>query len=183
MLSRSTLLSTLVLLTMATATSWFIWGVNTRHPQHKPAVAAPTAFAINLTVTQMNKNGLIHSIISTPKLQRQTNGNIILTTPHIITYSTSRQKWLIDAKNGLIYDHNQQVRLWGHVKAQLAKTTTTMTTSVINYNLKNSMVETTQPVRFTRLGSVLHAIGMRANLKLNTIKLLSQTRGVYLHKS
>ncbi len=179
---NKTLSPTLILLVIAIG--WFIWNANHRKvTQHHPTTLPPKAFATNLTVTQMNKNGIIHSIIITPEMRYQANGNTTLVTPHAIAYAKDGKKWLLDAKHGLIYDHGNQVRLWDQVKAHLATTTTTMTTSMIIYNRKQDTLDTTKPVHFTHQGSILNGIGMHADLKLETVNLLSQTRGVYLPES
>jgi len=179
---NKTLAPTLILLVIATG--WFIWNANHHQVTHdETTVVAPRAFATDLTVTQMDKNGIIHSIITTPEMHYQASGNTTLVTPHAIAYAKDGKKWLLDAKHGLIYDHGNKIRLWDQVKAHLATTTTTMTTSMIIYNRKQDTVDTTKPVHFTRQGSVLNGIGMHADLKSETVKLLSQTRGIYLPES
>jgi len=173
-------LSTFILLILAVAMGWMI--LHTNYKQHQTAQTTnppPDAFATNVSITQMNSDGGIKNILSSPLIQQQSNGTTVIKTPHIVTHTSNTQKWTVNAKKGLIYDNNSKIKLNGSVKAKEKNNKLMMTTNSIVYDINKNIAETKQAVNFQQPGATINATGMTVDFNNGRIRLLSQTSGQY----
>ncbi len=105
-----------------------------------------------------------------------------LTKPSLTLHSTSAPPWYITADTGKAKNNGELIQLWGDVHiwqidAQGQKQE--LTTPYLVVKPKDQYAETDKPVMITSPGNQTQAVGMKAFLEDDTIKLLSNVRGVH----
>jgi len=144
----------------------------------------PDAFMTNISAVKIDKFGKpINTFTATKVLNYKQNNKSNFDNPFIIHYVPNAPSWHISAKHGQSLDDNQTIILTVNVKVhQLPGPNShnaTLTTTKLTYYPKKALVITHQPVVITQPGSIVHAIGLTADLNKNVIKLISKVHGQY----
>jgi lipopolysaccharide export system protein LptC len=178
---RVTILFTLLIILLFSA-----WLIITSHSikttGNKPQT--PDAFMTEITAVQFNKLGKLNNTLTSPKLVHyQQEDTTLLDTPYIIHYVEDEPPWHISAKHGKAVDETTKIILWEKVKFHQPpgpnSHNTTLLTSKMTYYPKKSFAETDAPVTIIQPGTIVHSIGLQADLNKVEITLLSQVRGQY----
>ncbi|MEM9243931.1 MAG: LPS export ABC transporter periplasmic protein LptC [Pseudomonadota bacterium] len=137
-------------------------------------------FMIGTQVKSFDKQGNLKGTISSPQIQHyNANNKMLATTPHITSPAKSGPDWQITAQHGETLKGNQITRLWGDVKIFQPpgknSNNIKLLTSELTYYSQQNIAKTDQPVTIIQPGTVIHGIGMIANMNTNVIQLLKQT--------
>lgn len=185
-MTRKTFIFSAILITAIIFSCWLIR--ESILSSNKPVTGqaeTPDAFLVKAIYTKMDANGNLDSQISTPNVLHYAKNDIShFTNPYITIYSKDGdQPWIVTANSGQSYSGIAQVLLWDNVKIHEApgpknKELTMTTTSIVIYP-KTQTTITNQPVTILQPGTVIHSVGLRANLKQGEVHLLSQAKGIY----
>jgi lipopolysaccharide export system protein LptC len=174
----------LSILVIAIAFSFWIIHTSRSIKPAKSQPHTPDAFMENISAVQIDKFGKpINTFTATKVLNYKQENKSNFDNPFIVHYVPNAPPWHISAKYGQSLDNNQTIILTVNVKVhQLPgpnSHNTTLTTSKLTYYPKKAFVITHQPVTITQPGSIVHAIGLTADLNKSVIKLMSKVHGQY----
>jgi lipopolysaccharide export system protein LptC len=136
----------------------------------------------------MNKQGTPSLKVEAPNMTHYPDEDVTyINYPHVTVYRQSPQPWYInsnyaEATNGtekIVFTDNVVI----HHPTDIQNPDTTMETSSLTVFPDQKQAETDKPVVITQPDTVIHAIGMTADLNDGTVKLLSQARGDYVPAS
>jgi LPS export ABC transporter protein LptC len=183
MLNKKRLTTFIFLLSIALLSTWFVLTtevttVKKSNPQN------PDAFMLGVTATQMNKFGKPINIVTASKLVNFTQNNTTkFEDPFIIHYVDNAPPWHISAKYGQAMHGTEKIILTQQVKIRQLpgpnSHNVTFTTTQLTYHTKTSIAETDKPVTIIQPGSVVHAIGLKADLNKGYVNLLAKVKGQY----
>lgn len=156
--------------------------LTTHHPDE------PDAYMENIVAVILNKQGSPSLKIEAPKMTHYAeDDSTYINYPHVTVYRQSPQPWYInsdhaEASNGteeIVFSENVII----HHPADLANPDTTMKTTSLTVYPDKQQASTENPVIITQPDTVIHAVGMLADLNDGTVKLLSQAKGDYVPAS
>lgn len=181
-LSKLTLLTIFLSICICTA-SFFILR-NTTQPVKIAPKTSITSYAIDVTYTEFNAQGLIKTTVDAKKIIRyQPAGNSIFEKPVIVTYAADRTPWHIHADAGESDRSGEKIVLQGNVIIHELPTNTHPETMIQTAELtlypKLSRAETNDAVTLSRPGMTIDGKGLEANLKTGQYELKSQSKAVY----
>ncbi len=142
------------------------------------------AYAKNVTIHAYRADGQLSSILKTPYVQHfQTDNRAKFSNPHVTMHPSSGLPWTLTADHGSSRNGNDWIKLTKNVHISQTQSGNTLPTnmftqSLIIENTKN-LAYTSDPVEIKRPDSIVHAIGMRTNLKTGDVIFLSHVHGVY----
>jgi len=148
----------------------------------------PDAYMENIVATIMNKQGTPSLKIEAPSMTHYVEDDTThIQYPHVTVYRQSPQPWYInssyaEASNGteeILFSNNVVI----HHPADIANPNTTMETASLTVFPDKQQAKTDNAVTITQPDTVIHAIGMLADLTDGTVKLLSQAKGDYVPTS
>lgn len=150
-----------------------------------PLASQPDAFMENVTAVLMNQQGKPTLKMTTPKMIHfAKDDSTTLMTPHIIIYRPSMAPWHVDAKHAKTLLGKQQIQLWDNVVIQHERDTENPNTLIQTESLTlfpgKQVVETDQPITLKQPNTLIHAIGMLANMETGTVQLFSKAEGEYV---
>ena len=144
----------------------------------------PDSFMTNVHAIKINEFGKQRYLLISPKTTNYLKNNTtIFESPFFIINNDNEPPWHIKAVNGKTLQGIDKVILWDNVTIRQlpgknSRNIKLITSKLIIYPNK-SFVETNKPVTISQPGSIVHAVGMQADLNKNYIKLLSKTHGQY----
>ncbi len=145
----------------------------------------PDAYMENVVALIMNKQGSPSLKIEAPKMTHYAEEDTTyINSPHVTLYRQSPEPWYInsdhaEATNGteqIIFSDNVVI----HHPADIANPNTTMETASLTVFPDKEQARTDNAVLITQPDTIIHAVGMLANLTDGTVKLLSQAKGDYV---
>jgi len=148
----------------------------------------PDAYMENIVALIMNKQGSPSLKIEAPKmLHYAEDDKTYINYPHVTVYRQSPQPWYInsdraEASNGteeILFSDNVII----HHPADIANPNTTMKTASLTVFPDKQQASTEKAIVITQPDTVIHAVGMLADLNEGTVKLLSQAKGDYVPSS
>ncbi len=177
-----TLIVTISIILMI-ALVWFLIGTDFSL-LHKSKPGHYDSFMTNVHGIKLDKLGNPHSELYSPNMKHYLkNDTTIAVKPKFIFYSKDGPPWHVKADHGKATNGDKLIYLWGNVyMRQLpgpGSHDATITTTSATLYPDRSYAETDQPVTVRQPGSIMHGVGMQANLKKGTIKILSKTKGMY----
>jgi lipopolysaccharide export system protein LptC len=179
---------TLLIIFAAGLSSWSIL------ISQKPRITAPgkstepDAFMENIIATIINKEGARSLLIESPRMVHYTdNDTTVIESPHITVYRDSPEPWHINSDFAKATQGTNKIFFWSNVvihhPVDESTPITTFKTNTLTVYPKEKIAQTADEVTLTQPESIVHAIGMTANLNDGEIKLLSQARGEYVPSS
>lgn len=140
-------------------------------------------FMTNVHAIKLDKLGKMRDELFSPTMKHyQINDTTLAETPKFIFYGNGAP-WHITGDHGEMLNGNQKIILWDNVVIKQmpgpGSHDATLTTTKVYFYPNSSYAETDQPVILTQPGSVMHGVGMTADLKKGTMKILSKTEGIY----
>lgn len=184
MTKRPTTWLSIILIVSITISSIFM--LRTHQPNHteKPEPSNYNAFMMDVSYTDFNDKGLLHSHSTSPKILRFEKNNLaFVDAPNITIYTNDGIRWDISAQHGESLEDGKKFFLWGNVKlhqpSQLSHPETTITTHEITFYPKTSFARTNKMATLIRPDATITGVGATADFKTGIFKLLSQSEGVY----
>lgn len=184
-MNTKTLFFTLSLLTVVTLSSILaLLAAQKIATPHINASQNPDFFITNALYTEFDQTGAIHNQIATSKISHFTTANAYLfDNPQMTFFYANEQPWIISAHKGKSEHGKDKILLWDNVTIQQApganNTETLINTNSLTLFPNTKTAETKEPVTIKQGGSVMHAVGAKADFKAGTVKLLSKVGGTY----
>ncbi|WP_439133188.1 LPS export ABC transporter periplasmic protein LptC [Pseudomaricurvus sp.] len=150
----------------------------------------PSNIVHNAVRRRFDENGQLSSVFvasetryyqKNPK-RRTAKDYADLTAPKLTMYSVDKPPTTIVSNTGKARNNGNLVQLWGDVHITRTDTlgqSSELTTPYLVVKPERQYAETDKPVIITSPGNTTHAVGMEAYLKTDTIKLLSNVRGIH----
>ncbi len=164
----------------------FIWFLLTADFSlfHRSKPGHYDSFMTNVHAIKLNQFGKPHDELFTPNIKHYLkNDSAIAIKPIFIFYGKKGPPWHIQGDQAHSINGNKVVFLTGHVRITqppgLNSRNVTLTTTEMTLYPKRSFAETDQPVTIRQPGSIVHGVGMTADLNKGDVKILSQTHGMY----
>lgn len=157
-------------------------------PQKKNHSDEPDAYMENIVAVIMNKQGSPSLKIEAPKMMHYAEDDMTyINYPHVTVYRQSPQPWYINSDHAeasygteqIVFSDNVVI----HHPADVENPDTTMKTISLTVFPDKKQASTDDPVIITQPDTVIHAVGMLADLNDGTVKLLSQAKGDYVPTS
>jgi lipopolysaccharide export system protein LptC len=181
---RNSLLSFLLIIAMGLS-AWSILVSKTTKPAKITAdTNVPDAFMEDVTTIIMNKQGTPSLKIETPKMTHYTNNDTTyIEQPKVTIYRRSPNPWFINSDNATAMQGVSQILFSNNVvihhSGDKENPTTTMQTNTLTVFPDKQTAQTDQAVTINQPDTIVHAVGMLANMNDGTVKLLSQAKGEY----
>jgi lipopolysaccharide export system protein LptC len=148
----------------------------------------PDAYMENIVAVILNKEGKPSLKIEAPKMVHYAENNTThITHPHVTAYRQSPQPWYINSDSAQALNGLERVIFTRNVviyhPSDLENPNTTMHTNALTIFPDKQQAETNDAITITQPDTIVHAVGMLADLNDGTIKLLSQAKGEYVPNS
>lgn len=186
MVSKNTLIRTTLALIILVAA----WMTLSYRPKQAPMVKhdIPDAFMEGVNAIIMDEEGNPKLRIKTPNMVYfGKNDTSHLTKPTVTIYRQSPQPWFISSKQAKATHGIDDVDFWEDVvithAADKWSPMTTIKTPKLTVHPQSQTAETAEPITMTQPNIVVTAIGMQADMKAGSIKLLSEATGEYVPNS
>jgi lipopolysaccharide export system protein LptC len=182
---KNSLISLLLILSICLS-SWSIMKTKRLHKTIvSDAIDQPDAIMEGVVATIINKEGSPALKIETPKMTHFVkNDTTDISTPHITVYRDSPEPWHIHSDSAQATQGVNQIVFRDHVTINhnndTANPKTLIKTTVLTVFPNKKTAETHDPIMLVQPDTVIHAVGMLADLNDGTVKLLSSTRGEYV---
>lgn len=189
MISLRNSLISLLFISALTLTAWSILlSTHSKLPTSNKDSDLPDAFMENVTATIMNKQGAPSLKVATPKMVHYfTNDMTHIIKPNVTVYRNSPQPWFINSDYAVATAGTTQIEFQDHVfihhPADISNPVTTLQTKALTVFTDKQIATTNQPVVIQQPDTLVHGIGMIANLNDGTVRLLSEAQGQYVPKS
>lgn len=188
LIQKNPLINSLLLLAVLISTSAIIIIKHHKPVETKALPNQPDSFMEEVTATIMNKDGVPKLKIQAPRMTHYAmNNQTYFTKPHVTVYRQSPQPWFIDSDFGKAMNGIDHIIFSSHVvihhPADFADPKTIMQTTSLDVFPNEKQATTSEAVTITQPDTVVHAIGMLANLEDGTVKLLSAAKGDYVPSS
>lgn len=178
-----TLFIHLILIAMILLGTWYTWQQLTGSTNAFTERHQPDTYATQVTMFHTDADGNLHDQLKTPlSIHYPLDDSISLATPLFNLFLKNNETWDLSAKYGKLKESNDRLQLWDNVKlvqkkGSNANISSTLTTSILNINLKEKTADTAAPVVITQANQVFNAVGLHADFNTKTIQLLSQVKG------
>lgn len=146
---------------------------------------SPDAYSQQLNYLSHTATGLIANIL-TSKLAVHYPAADITTfkQPKLTYYTQTRQRWIVTSEKGESLRGHKKILLTKNVVIHQPQSSVVPDTKIYTQHLTvfpgTDTAITHDPVKIVRPGTIIHGIGMTANLKTGQYKLLRHARGTYI---
>ncbi len=185
LLPERRLVTLILLLAAAAASGWWLYRDETVLTEDREPVIEGYDYSLSLfELIEMDAQGsLKHTLHAENLYHYPDREESTLARPRLIFYEDQRRVWEITAERGLIIEGDRSVFLSGEVHIQYASVAENRDFEVFTDELRiwpdESVAETADPVRIVQQTGVTWSTGMRAELAVRRIHLLSEVRGNY----
>lgn len=183
--SKSSLM-TLLLFTTFIISAWLASNyLSTSDTPKKNTPPSADSFMREVHYTMYDKQGHWQNRFYTPYLQHFSSKNMaLMDNPHLISRGQDQLIWNITALHGVSEQDGKIIHLHDNVDVEriqaAGQTPSHLTTTTLTAYPNKKYVVTDQPVTIIQPGSIVHSIGLTADLNTGDIQLLSTTRGTYV---
>src|SRR3990167_6574050 len=144
----------------------------------------PDIYSKNIEYINYAMNGLIENkLTSQLAVHYPKSDTTDFNHPKLNYYTENQQSWIVTSDKGKSLHGKEKILLNQNVLIHQPQTTVVPDTKIYTQHLtidpSTNTAKTNDPVKITRPGTVIHGIGMTANLKTGEYKLLKQARGTY----
>ena len=151
------------------------------HPIQRKPKGLPTDTFYQFTITSFNQAGNIDKHLIGNKLERFVDSDTILINKPTLTLHQRKNKVTIVTAETATSKQNKVITLKQNVvikeySKKPKKLLTTLETEKLDYLPNSQYLITNQPVTVKQPNTIIHSIGMQANLKTDTIEFLKQTQ-------
>ncbi|MCP3680691.1 MAG: LPS export ABC transporter periplasmic protein LptC [Gammaproteobacteria bacterium] len=150
------------------------------------ASASADSFMHGVKAKSFNQLGNIEDTVTSDYVTRDLKtGTTILQHPYIVAAADDAPAWHIHALYGKLTGPQQKiVYLWGNVKISQPvgpnSQNLTLLTPSLRYDSNSEFASTNAPVTIIQPDSIIHGVGMTANIKQGDIKILHNTDAQYV---
>jgi lipopolysaccharide export system protein LptC len=183
--NKKTLFLTVILLVVFSTISIVAVRVAKKITTSRTNNANTPDFLINHAVyVQFDKNGNISNKFHTDKIIHFTDhNNYVFENPSIKLHNPDEQPWSITANKGRSVEGKSKIYLWDNVKVTQTSGENNpsfdISTEALTFYLDIKFAETNEPITVIQSGSVIKAMGAKANFKSGIVELLSDVECQY----
>ncbi len=161
-----------------------MFGGELKQPTQKTSASAPDSFMRNFQYQSHSADGIVNSILTSIEAVHFPKDDLTKFAKPKLTYFTKdRQTWVVTSDKGRSINGDDKIFLSQNVLIHQPQTAISPDTKIYTQHLTvypgTDIAITNDPVLIKRPGTVIHGIGMTANLKTGQYKLLHQARGIY----
>ncbi len=185
--SRYTVVSFLFCLAFVLS-AWSILLSKQLTPQNTHHSDEPDAYMENVVALIMNKQGSPSLKIEAPKMTHYPEEDTTyINYPHVTVYRQSPEPWYINSDHAEASYGTEQIvfsdNVIIHHPPDVENPDTTMKTNSLTVFPDKKQASTENAVIITQPDTIIHAVGMLADLNDGTVKLLSEAKGDYVPTS
>jgi lipopolysaccharide export system protein LptC len=176
----------LALLALAGLSTLAVWKLQPKPKPHVPSQARSDYTLENFQLVTLNKEGQEAFTVDAPRLERDPEGkSLTLTLPKFSFPDKGGDgRWLATSDRAWVGPKADEVRLIAQVDllgpaTDKGERTHFQTESLQVFPHKNQ-AQSDDAVTVTRADSILHATGLRADMKSHQIRLLADVKGRYV---
>ncbi len=183
MFTKKQLIALIILIIIGLFTTWiFFSSQHLKYGRNNPNT--PNAFMTDVYGVKMSKLGKPKSILISPKIVSYTVDNKMnIDKPFVIIHNKNEPAWHIHALHGTTFNNLKKITLQDNVHIRQIhgqnSRNITLKTSKITLFPDRSFAITHKPVTVIQPGTIVHAIGLTADLNKGYVKLLSKAQGQY----
>ncbi len=183
-----TLKNAMICLLLIIAISLSTWSilVSTQSKPHLQVENSnlPDAVMENVVALILNKEGTPSLKVTTPKMTHYASNDATeIEKPIVTVYRHSPNPWHISSNYAKASKGISEILFWDHVVLHHLEDkenpTTTMSTDTLTIFPDKQTAQTDQAITIKQPDTIVHAIGMLANMNNGTIELLSKAEGEY----
>jgi lipopolysaccharide export system protein LptC len=174
-----------LLIIAAAASGWWLYRVDVEPTEFRePVIEEFDYYMSAFELAEMDaQGGLKHTLVAENLYHYPEREQSTLASPRLVFFEDDRRVWEISSDQGLIHDSDRSVFLSGGVHIQYASVQENRDFEVFTDELRVwpdiRLAETADSVRIVKETGVTWSTGMRAELDLRRIHLLSDVRGTY----
>lgn len=161
-----------------------------QEPEAPHAATYPSNIVHNTVRRRFDENGQLSSVFVASETRfyqinpkkRTAKDYADLTEPKLTLHSADKPPTTIASNTGKARNNGNLVQLWGDVhiwQTDSLGQSSELTTPYLVVKPEQQYAETDKPVIITSPGNTTNAVGMKAYLQTDTIKLLSNVRGIH----
>lgn len=164
---------------------WSIMITNKSLPTTTKDLNQPDAYMEDAIATIMNKEGKPTLKIEAPNMVHYPENDITyIEHPHVTVFRQSPEPWYINSDSAKSIHGLDQITFSDNVvihhSTDIDNPNTTMQTDSLTVLPNQQQAKTDTPILITQPNTIVHAVGMLADLNNGTIKLLSQAKGEFV---
>jgi lipopolysaccharide export system protein LptC len=181
--TRNLLLSSLLMLAFV-LTAWSLFIIYDKKTIPMIMTGKPDAFMEDVVATIIDKQGHPALKIAASKMVHYPeNDSTDIANPWLTFYRQSPQPWQLTAEHAKTLQGIEQIILWENVvihhPGDDQNQNTTLHAPTLTVFPNQQFAITQDPVVITQPNTVIHAIGMSADLASGAVKLLSEAKGEF----
>lgn len=181
---KVTIIALLMLAIVGVSVSTSFWTYNTSAQSVIKADSQPDAFMEEVISVVMDKQGKPKLKIVTPKMIHYPDKDTTrLSEPQLTLYRKSPKPWYITSKFANATQGIEHLNFWDdviiHHPADKTNPATVIKTATLTVFPNKQTAETDDAITLEQPHLMIQATGMRADMNVGNIKLLSQSRGIY----
>ncbi|WP_455202887.1 LPS export ABC transporter periplasmic protein LptC [Kaarinaea lacus] len=174
-----------LLITLAALSWWYVRSLD-KDLTKKTEVSAqgPDFYMRDVLSTVMDDKGMPKHQLHTQYLAHYPEENRTdLRTPHLTLYQPNGNIWTIRSEKGEVFQETEEIYLLGEVIIEQPGAEEQRAIKIVTKDVmvdpNAQTAETQMPVAISHIDGNVNAVGMRANLKKQTVMLKSEVRGTY----
>ncbi|MDR3490752.1 MAG: LPS export ABC transporter periplasmic protein LptC [Gammaproteobacteria bacterium] len=184
MLTLKNISISILLILAISLSAWSILLSNTQTSNETIDPKQLDGYMQDVTAILLNKEGMAALKLVTPKMIHYPQDDTTdIQTPRVTFFRKSPQPWFIDADFAKSTHGINEILFWSHVDihhpSDIENPKTTLQTESLTIYPEQQIAKTDLPVTFIQPDTIVHGVGMLADLNLGTIQLLSKTQGEY----
>lgn len=162
----------------------FIYGVDSDYSEEKkqaePNIDLPTWYLVNADTKSFDKTGRLETQSKSSLLEHFEQKDIsLIQNPDITNFNLDGSEWYITANNGKVFPGADDIELTQNAKVRKNMPTVLIESEYFFARTDASYLTTRKPVKITTPESVTTAVGMKAYLNKEKVKLLKNVQTTY----
>ncbi|HSG64335.1 MAG TPA: LPS export ABC transporter periplasmic protein LptC [Gammaproteobacteria bacterium] len=133
-------------------------------------------------ITDTDASGAARIRLAARRIEQDAGSNdVALSQVHVDYYAEQQRHWILTADRGRVPGGSETVTFAGDVVLRSAdgEPPATIRTESLTVDMSRDVASTTEPVAIVVSGHTLHAEGLRADLKGETLQLESSVHGTF----
>lgn len=162
----------------------FIYGVDSDYPEEKkqaePDIGLPTWYLVNADTKSFDETGRLETQSKSRLLEHFEQKDIsLIQNPDITNFNLDGSEWYITANNGKVFPGGDDIELTQNAKVRKNTPPVSIESEYFFARTDASYLTTRKPVKIITPESVTTAVGMKAYLNKEKVKLLKNVQTTY----
>jgi lipopolysaccharide export system protein LptC len=162
----------------------FIYGVDSDYTEEErtaePDIDSPTWYLVNADTKSFDETGRLETQTKSSLLEHFEKKDISLVeNPDITNFNADNSEWNISADKGKIFPGSNVISFTRNAEIRKNTPPILIESELFLANIDASSVRTRKPVKITTPESITTAVGMKAHLNKEKVKLLNNVKTTY----